>query len=65
MQATWNYQLIKYRARTTMEDRTDTDPIVGFGVRCALNRHWSINLEGSYLTKSEVSLLTFGGRYQF
>jgi opacity protein-like surface antigen len=51
--------------RTTMEDRTDTDPIVGFGVRYALSRHWSINLEGSYLTKSEVSLLTFGGRYQF
>ncbi|MYM26677.1 outer membrane beta-barrel protein [Duganella sp. FT135W] len=51
--------------RPSLSDHDDTDPIVGLGVGYAFNRHWSLNLEGSYLTKSEVSLLTFGVRYQF
>jgi opacity protein-like surface antigen len=51
--------------RTSMGDRTDTDPIVGLGARYAFNRNWSLSLEGSYLTKSEVSLISFGARYQF
>lgn len=51
--------------RSTMEDRTETDPIVGVGVSYAFNRQWSLNLEGSYLTKSEVSLISFGARFQF
>lgn len=51
--------------RSTLPDRDETDPIVGVGVSYAFNRHWSLNLEGSYLTKSEVSLISFGARFQF
>jgi outer membrane protein W len=51
--------------RTGMDDRDETDPIFGVGAGYAFNRHWSLNLEASYLTKSEVSLITFGARYQF
>lgn len=51
--------------RSSMADRTDTDPIVGLGARYAFNRAWSVSVEGSYLTKSEVSLISFGARYQF
>jgi len=51
--------------RTSLGDRNETDPIFGVGVGYAFNRNWSLNLEGSYLTKTEVSLLTFGVRYQF
>lgn len=51
--------------RSSMGNRDETDPMVGVGVSYAFNRQWSINLEGSYLTKTEVSLVTFGARYQF
>jgi opacity protein-like surface antigen len=51
--------------RTSMKDRDETDPMFGVGVSYAFNRHWSINLEGSYLTKTEVSLVSFGARFQF
>jgi opacity protein-like surface antigen len=51
--------------RSTLQDRDQTDATVGVGVSYALTRQWSINLEGAYLTKSEVSLLSFGGRFQF
>ena len=51
--------------RNDLADRDETDPMVGVGVSYAFNRQWSINLEGSYLTKTEVSLVTFGARYQF
>lgn len=51
--------------RSTLDDRNETDPIVGVGVSYAFNRHWSLNLEGAYLTKSEVSLVSFGARFQF
>jgi len=51
--------------RSTLDDRSETDPIVGVGLSYAFNRHWSLNLEGSYLTKSEVSLVSFGARFQF
>lgn len=51
--------------RTNMSDRDETDPIVGVGVGYAFNRNWSLKLEGSYLSKTEVNLLTFGARYQF
>lgn len=51
--------------RNTMQDRDQTDATVGIGVSYAFTRQWSINLEGTYLTKSEVSLLSFGGRFQF
>lgn len=51
--------------RSAMEDRNQTDAVFGAGVGYAFNRSWSLNLEGSYFTKSEVSLLTLGARYQF
>jgi opacity protein-like surface antigen len=51
--------------RSTLEDRNETDPMVGVGVSYAFNRHWSRKQEGSYLTKSEVSLISFGARFQF
>jgi len=51
--------------RSSLSDRDETDPIFGVGVGYAFNRNWSLNLEGSYLTKTEVSLVTFGVRYQF
>ena len=51
--------------RDSLADKTETDPIVGAGVSYAFNRNWSLNLEGSYLTKSEVTLVSFGARYQF
>jgi opacity protein-like surface antigen len=51
--------------RTSLADKDETDPIFGIGASYAFNRSWSVNLEGSYLTKTEVKLLTFGVRYQF
>ncbi|RZT00747.1 outer membrane insertion C-terminal signal [Duganella sp. CF402] len=51
--------------RTGMADRDETDPIFGVGVGYGFNRNWSLNLEASYLTKTDVSLVTFGVRYQF
>lgn len=51
--------------RSSLGDRDETDPIFGVGVGYAFNRNWSLNLEGSYLTKTDVSLVTFGVRYQF
>lgn len=51
--------------RSTLAERTDTDPVVGLGVRYAFNRNFSLSLEGTYLSKSEVSLISFGARYQF
>ncbi|SHN44989.1 outer membrane insertion C-terminal signal [Duganella sacchari] len=51
--------------RTSLSDHDDTDPIFGVGAGYSFNRNWSVNVEGSYLTKSEVKLLTVGVRYQF
>lgn len=51
--------------RTALADKHETDPILGAGVSYALSRNWSLNLEASYLTKSEVSLFTVGARVQF
>ena len=51
--------------RIDMHDRDETDPMVGAGVSYAFNRHWSIAADVSYLTKTEVSLYSFGARFQF
>ena len=51
--------------RTGMEDKDETDALVGVGVSYHFNRQWSINLEGSYLTKTEIKMYSFGGRFQF
>lgn len=55
---------MKYN-RTSQGDRTDTDPVVGIGVRYAFNRTFSMSLEGTYLSKSEVSIYSIGARLQF
>jgi opacity protein-like surface antigen len=51
--------------RSNMSSRDETDPVVGVGIGYAFNRSWSINLEASYLTKTEVKLVTLGARWQF
>lgn len=51
--------------RNSLSDRDQTDALLGAGIGYAFNRHFSLNLEGSYLTKSEVTLVTLGVRYQF
>ena len=51
--------------RSGMPDRDETDPMVGVGASYAFNRHWSIGVDASYLTKTEVSLFSFGARFQF
>ena len=51
--------------RSDLPDRDETDPMVGVGVSYAFNRHWSIGADASYLTKTEVSLFSFGARFQF
>jgi hypothetical protein len=48
-----------------MEDRADTDPLVAVGVSDVFNRRRSICADASYLSKTEVSLLSFGARLQF
>jgi opacity protein-like surface antigen len=51
--------------RTSLKDKEETDGMVGVGLSFNFSRQWSINLEGSYLTKTEVKLISFGGRFQF
>ncbi|MYN03229.1 outer membrane beta-barrel protein [Pseudoduganella sp. DS3] len=51
--------------RANLGDKHETEPVLGAGVSYALGRNWSLNLEASYLTKSEASLLTVGARVQF
>lgn len=51
--------------RTGMADKEETDGLVGVGLSYHFNRQWSINLEGSYLTKTEIKMYSFGGRFQF
>jgi opacity protein-like surface antigen len=51
--------------RSSMDSHDETDPVVGVGLGYAFNRHWSINLEATYLTKTEVNLVTVGVRWQF
>lgn len=51
--------------RSSLADKEQTDGLAGLGVSYHLNRHWSLNLEANYLPKSEVTLLSIGGRFQF
>ncbi len=51
--------------RTTIADKNETDPLISAGVSYSFNNHWSINLDLSRLTKSEVNLISSGFRYQF
>lgn len=43
----------------------ETDPSVGGGVRFDFNQHWSINAEAMRLTKSKVTVISTGFRFQF
>lgn len=51
--------------RSNLSSHDETDPVVGVGIGYAFNRSWSINLEATYLTKTEVNLVTLGARWQF
>lgn len=51
--------------RTYLEDKHETDPIIGIGVRYAFNRTVSARLEASRLTQSDATLVTAGVRFQF
>lgn len=51
--------------RGDLSERDETDPMVGVGVSYAFSRHWSITADISYLTKTEVSLYSFGARFNF
>jgi len=51
--------------RNYLEDKHETDPIIGIGVRYAFNRTVSAQLEATRLTKSDATLVTAGVRFQF
>jgi len=54
-----------HATRTTMEDKDETDGLAGVGVSFNFSRQWSMNAEASYLTKTEVKLISLGARFQF
>ncbi|NRR34045.1 porin family protein [Oxalobacteraceae bacterium] len=47
------------------KDYNETDPNIGAGVRFAFSQRWSMDVEFSRLTKSEVNILSTGFRFQF
>ncbi|HEX8615888.1 MAG TPA: porin family protein [Telluria sp.] len=47
------------------DDYNETDPSIGGGVRYDFNPHWSINAEALRLTKTKVTVISTGFRYQF
>lgn len=51
--------------RNNMEDRHQTDPALGIGVRYDFNRTVSAELEATRLTKSDATLISAGVRFQF
>jgi len=51
--------------RPNLSDRTDTDAVLGLGVHYAFTRNFSMSLEGTHLSKSEVSIYSIGARYKF
>jgi hypothetical protein len=51
--------------RTSLNSYDETDPSVGVGARYHFNRSWSLSLEASRLTKTDVTLITAGARFQF
>ena len=51
--------------RTNIANKNETDPLIGAGISYSFNKHWSLNLDVSRLTKSEVNLITTGFRFQF
>jgi opacity protein-like surface antigen len=51
--------------RASLPTLHETDPSIGIGASYAFNRQWSVNLEASRLTKTEVNFLAAGLRFQF
>ncbi|MTW35560.1 outer membrane beta-barrel protein [Pseudoduganella danionis] len=51
--------------RTSLPTTHETDPSIGIGASYAISRQWSVNLEATRLTKTEVNLLSAGLRFQF
>lgn len=51
--------------RSSLGSKDETDPVVGVGIGYAFNNNWSVNLEATYLTKTEVNLVSFGVRWKF
>ncbi|NHZ61417.1 outer membrane beta-barrel protein [Massilia sp. CCM 8694] len=47
------------------DDYNETDPSIGGGVRFNFNPHWSMNAEAMRLTKTKVTVISTGFRYQF
>jgi len=39
--------------------------VLGLGVHYAFTRNFSMSLEGTYLSKTEVSIYSIGARYKF
>jgi opacity protein-like surface antigen len=54
-----------HATRASMDDKDETDGMAGLGVSYHFSPRWSLNVEGSYLTRSEVKLISIGGRFQF
>ncbi|WP_167227526.1 porin family protein [Massilia rubra] len=46
-------------------DYNETDPSISGGVRFNFNPHWSMNAEAMRLTKTKVTVISTGFRYQF
>jgi opacity protein-like surface antigen len=51
--------------RTSLASYHETDPSIGIGASYAFNRQWSVNLEASRLTKTDVNFISAGVRFQF
>ena len=51
--------------RISNKDRSETDPSVGLGVRYAFGPAFSVNLEATRFTKSEVNTYLLGVQYNF
>lgn len=54
-----------HSTRNSIPDRNETDPVIGLGVRYGFSNNWALNLEASRLTKTDVTLISVGVRYQF
>ncbi|NHZ83998.1 outer membrane beta-barrel protein [Massilia sp. CCM 8695] len=54
-----------HAASPRYSDYNETDPSIGAGVRFSFTPHLSINAEAMRLTKTKVTVLSTGFRYQF
>ncbi|NHZ42677.1 porin family protein [Massilia aquatica] len=47
------------------DDYKETDPSIGGGMRYDFNQHWAITAEAMRFTKTKVTVISTGFRYQF